>query len=126
MLARRSDGTPTGWPMILMIRDGQLEITTYRKAAKSKALLADDRVCCVVPDPEVPGRGVAIAGRARPWTSEGFLANVGAAEQDSPIPVPDSVRQSVRERLSDEKRMVFRIDVERITALEAWSPDAAV
>ena len=64
MLVRRPDGGPTGYPMTGMLRDGELEITTYRKAAKARYLLADDRVCCVVRDDARPDCGVGLYGHA--------------------------------------------------------------
>ena len=113
MLVRTTAGRPTGYPMTGLFRDGVLQITTYRKAAKARYLLADDRVCCVVPDPERawrrraadrPGRAV---GRVR-----GSPRRHGRTARA--IDVPDEVRATVRDRLESEKRMVFRIDVERI------------
>src|SRR5262245_6157111 len=111
MLVRRPDGGPTGYPMTGMLRDGELEVTTYRKAAKARYMLADDRVCCVVPDPDHPGAGVALHGHARPVEGASFLSGVtgGAAA----IEVPREVRETVRDRVETQKRMVFRIDVVR-------------
>jgi hypothetical protein len=115
LLVRTPAGTPTGYPMTGLCRAGQLEVTTYRKAPKARYLLADDRVCCVVPDPDRLGRGVALYGRARPVESDSFAASVGA--EQAAIDVPDEVRQTVQARLESRKRMVFRIDVERLVEI---------
>jgi hypothetical protein len=111
MIVRRPDGGPTGYPMTGMFRDGELAITTYRKAAKARYLLADDRVCCVVPDPDDRGRGVALYGHAEPAPAGAFMSAVGARDEGAAISVPSEVRETVRDRLESDKRMVFRIEV---------------
>lgn len=118
MLVRGAGGQPMGYPMTGIFRDGALEITSYRKAPKVKHLLADDRVCCVVQHPGVQGRGVAVYGRAVPAAADGFIAETaGAAASNVAITVPDSVRDTVRDRLETQKRMVFRIAIERVDEL---------
>lgn len=112
MLVRTAAGRPTGYPMTGLFGDGVLQITTYRKAAKARYLLADDRVCCVLPDPERPGVGVRLIGRAVPADTTGFAASTGSI--NAAIDVPEEVRATVRDRLENDKRMVFRIDVERV------------
>ena len=120
MIVRRPNGAATGYPMTGRLREGELEITTYRKAAKARYLLADDRVCCVVADPAVEGAGVALYGRARPAPPSGFLANTeDDAGWGDAITVPDTVRETVRERLESDKRMVFRIEIERVADVGA-------
>lgn len=116
MIVRRPDGGPTGYPMTGVFRGGELEISTYRKAAKARYLLADDRVCCVVPDPHRPGRGVAVYGRAEPVDSAAFTSGMSSGD-GGPMHVPDEVRETVRDRLASSKRMVFRIGVERLREL---------
>ena len=117
MLVRTTAGRPTGYPMTGLFSDGTLQITTYRKAAKARYLLADDRVCCVVPDPERAGAGVRLVGRAVP--SEGSEFAASTRSNSAAIDVPDEVRAAVRDRLESNKRMVFRIDVERIEEIGA-------
>ena len=117
MLVRTTAGRPTGYPMTGLFSDGTLQITTYRKAAKARYLLADDRVCCVVPDPERAGAGVRLVGRAVP--SEGSELAASTRSNSAVIDVPDEVRAAVRDRLESNKRMVFRIDVERIEEIGA-------
>ena len=112
MLVRTPAGRPAGYPMTGLLRDGRLEITTYRKAAKARFLRADDRVCCIVPDDAKPGHGVRLIGRAVPGEADGFVASTGAS--GAAIDVPDEVRAMVRDRLDSGKRMVFRIDIERV------------
>jgi hypothetical protein len=123
MLVRRPDGGPTGYPMTGMVRDGELAITTYRKSAKARYLLADDRVCCVVPDPDDPSRGVALYGHARETAVDAFMSAVGSRGDAAAIAVPSEVRETVRNRLESDKRMVFRIDV--VHAREIGAPHAA-
>jgi Pyridoxamine 5'-phosphate oxidase len=114
MIVRRPDGRPTGYPMTGRFRDGELYVSTYRKAAKARYLLADDRVCCVVPDPESPAGGVALYGRAHEAPPDAFLARVPTRERKhADMVVPSSVTATVRDRLDSQKRMVFRISVER-------------
>ena len=115
MLVRRPDGRPTGYPMTGRISGGEMEITTYRKAAKARYLLADGRVCCVVPDPRLPGRGIALRARAEPAPGDAFAEGTRAADPSgAAIAVPAAVRNTVRDRLESGKRMVFRIHAERL------------
>jgi hypothetical protein len=123
MLVRRPDGGPTGYPKTGNLRDGELSLSTYRKAAKSRYLLADDRVCCVVPDPDDPSCGVALYGHARPADADAFMSAVGNRSDDGAIKVPNEVRETVRDRLESDKRMVFRIDV--VDVRETGAPHAA-
>ena len=113
MMVRDAEGRAMGYPMTGMLRDGTLEITSYRKAPKVRHLLADDRVCCVVQDPAAPGRGVAVYGHAVPASADGFVATTRST-QSAAITVPDEVRDTVRDRLESDKRMVFRIEVVRV------------
>jgi hypothetical protein len=106
----RPDDTVIGYPMTGIPRDGAIEFTTYRKAAKARYLAADDRVCVVIVDDDDPASGVALWGRSRLVDPAGFIpAGPGAA----PIDVPDGVIDTVRERLDSGKRLVFRIDLDR-------------
>jgi Pyridoxamine 5'-phosphate oxidase len=112
MIVRRSDGGPTAYPMTGLFRDSTLEITTYRKSAKARFLLADDRVCCVLPDPDHLEHGLALYGRATPAPVDEFARST-TSRTEATMHVPDEVVATVRDRLASQKRMVFRIDVER-------------
>jgi hypothetical protein len=103
-----------------LFHDGALEITTYRKSAKARYLLADDRVCCVVPDPKRSGRGLALYGRASPAPVGEFVGST--TSRGGAMHVPDEVVATVRDRLESQKRMVFRIDVERTRELGRPTP----
>jgi hypothetical protein len=122
MIVRRPDGGPTGYPMTGILRDGELAITTYRKAAKARYLLLDDRVCCVVPDPHAPSRGIALYGHARPAEAGAFMPAVASGHDAPAIAVPSEVRQTVRARLETDKRMMFRIEV--VDVRETGAPNA--
>ena len=76
LIVRRPDGSPTGYPMTGVFHDGDVEFTTYRKAAKVRYLLADDRVCCVVPDP-AGGAAEALWGRAQLVPEDSFACASG-------------------------------------------------
>jgi hypothetical protein len=127
MIVRRPHGRVTGYPMTGIFRDGSIAITTYRKAAKTSYLLADDRVCCVVPDADAPSRGLALYGRATladPSDFPDFLvtdSNPDAASTAAVVPA--EVRAKVRDRLETQKRVAFRIELERI--VEVGGADAA-
>lgn len=110
LVVRRPDGSPTGYPMTGIFHDGDIEFTTYRKSAKARYLLADDRVCCVIPGGAEAG--VAVWGHAVPVPPDAFA---GAARHAGPAPleVPSTVRESVRDALESGKRIVFRVRVER-------------
>lgn len=121
MIVRRYDGGPTGYPMTGLFSDGNLELTMYRKSAKARLLMADDRVCCLLPDPDLPGRGLALYGRAVPAPAGGFASSTTGA-RPGPIDVPDEVLATVRDRLESQKRMVFRVEVERVCELGGGAP----
>jgi hypothetical protein len=111
MLVRRPDGSPTGYPMTGLWRDGDIEFTSYRKAPKARYLAADDRVCLVIPDDSDPTGGVAVWGHARPTEEHGFFD--APKPEGSFIEVPASVAHKVKDRLESNKRMVFRVQIER-------------
>jgi len=109
LFVKRPDDTVIGYPMTGVPRDGAIEFTTYRKAAKARYLAADDRVCVVIVDDD-PASGVALWGRCYRVDSAAFIpARPGAG----PTAVPDAVIDTVRERLDSGKRAVFRIEVDR-------------
>ncbi|HVW42066.1 MAG TPA: pyridoxamine 5'-phosphate oxidase family protein [Amycolatopsis sp.] len=107
LFVRRPDGSPMGYPMTAMVRGGTVEFTTYRKAAKARYLLADDRVCCVVIDNDDPRRATVVSGRARPVDGSTFAEATRAGEARRPV--PQSVRDDVRDRLRTGKRVAFRV-----------------
>ncbi len=110
LFMRRPDDTVIGYPMTGIPRDGAIEFTTYRKAAKARYLAADDRVCAVIVDDDDPASGVALWGRSRLIDPAGFIP---ARPEAGPTDVPDAVIDTVRERLEGGKRVVFRIEVDR-------------
>jgi hypothetical protein len=110
LFMRRPDGTVIGYPMTGIPRDGAIEFTTYRKAAKARYLAADDRVCVVIVDDDDPASGVALWGRSHRIDPAGFIPAIPGA---GPTDVPDAVIDTVRERLEGGKRVVFRIEVDR-------------
>jgi hypothetical protein len=125
LLVRRPDGSPTGYPMTGLCRSGNVEFTTYRKAAKARYLLADNRVCCVIPDENRRGCGIAVWGRAEETDEHGFFSATAAPTTAAPMEVPSSVRRTVQDRLQSNKRMVFRVRVERARSLDSIEvPDA--
>ena len=81
--------------------------------------MADDRVCCVLPDPDEPRRGLALYGRAAPATADGFASSTTSGRRGGrgAIDVPDEVLETVRDRLESQKRVVFRVEVERVREL---------
>jgi hypothetical protein len=106
----RPDNSVVGYPMTGIPRDGAIEFTTYRKAAKARYLAEDNRVCVVIVDDDDPASGLVLWGRSRLVDPAGFIpARPGAA----PIDVPDGVISTVRERLDSGKRLVFRIELDR-------------
>jgi len=107
LFMRRPDGSSIGYPMTGLVRDGVISFTTYRKAAKARYLLADDRVCCVVVDRDNIRRGTIASGRAYPIEGTEFTAATRPGE--SRFAVPTSVTDAVRDRLESGKRMAFRV-----------------
>lgn len=110
LFLRRPDGTVVGYPMTGIPRDGAIEFTTYRKSAKARYLAEDDRVCVLIVEDGAPASGLALWGHSRPVDAAGFIPATPGASRTA---VPDSVIDTVRERLDSGKRLVFRIDVDR-------------
>jgi len=110
LFLKRPDDTVSGYPMTGIPRAGAVEFTTYRKAAKTRYLAADDRVCVVVVEDDDPASGIAFWGRCHRIDAAGFIpARPGAG----PTAVPDDVIDTVRERLESGKRVAFRIELDR-------------
>ncbi len=109
LFMRRPDDTVIGYPMTGTPRDGAIEFTTYRTAAKARYLAADERVCVVIVNDDDPAEGVALWGRSRLIDPAAFIP---ARPEVGPTDVPDAVIDTVRERLEDGKRVVFRIEVD--------------
>ncbi len=110
LFLKRPDDTVVGYPMTGIPRDGAIEFTTYRKAAKARYLAEDDRVCVVIVEYDDSASGVALWGRSRPVDAAGFIPPTPGA---GPIAAPDGIIDTVRERLDSGKRLVFRIEVDR-------------
>jgi hypothetical protein len=114
LFVNRPDGTVGGWPMLSNFRDGQLEFTTYRKSAKTRAVFADPRLCMVVLPPagDDDPRALAVWGVAT--ESDDPLAFLQTNQQGTvPISVPGEIRTNVAARLEGGKRVVFRVAVHR-------------
>jgi Pyridoxamine 5'-phosphate oxidase len=117
LIVRRPDGTPMGYPMTGRWLQGGLEFSTYRKSAKVRYVERDERVCClVVPrDRAKHDRVLAVWGRAgvddasrRRWQE-----SLDDREQKVNVEVPAAVRAKVADRLSTNKRVIIRVEVER-------------
>jgi hypothetical protein len=59
-----------------------------------------------------------VYARAVEAPADGFAAGATSAD-GAAIDVPDEVRDTVRDRLASQQRMVFRLDVERVCPVGA-------
>jgi Pyridoxamine 5'-phosphate oxidase len=117
LVVRRPDGTPMGYPMVGRWQDGALEFSTYRKSAKVRAVERDDRVCClVVPrDRSDDNRVLAVWGHAAMGDAgrQRWQEALNKRDGGAGIEVPAAIRAKVADRLSESKRGILRVDVER-------------
>ncbi|MGD9794630.1 MAG: hypothetical protein AB7V43_14230 [Acidimicrobiia bacterium] len=114
LMVIRSDGTPTGYPMLTAHHEGRLEFTTYRSAAKTRRILANPRLCCVLRTraDEVP-RAIAVWGDAIEAADDGDNFMSRPVDEQPPIVVPGAMRSSVNDRLENGKRMLFKMPIDR-------------
>ena len=111
MIVRRSDGGPTALPddrSVPRRHAGDHDLSQI--SAKARLLLTDDRVCCVLPDPDRSGRGVALYGHAAVVPIGEFVGS-STTRRDGAMHVPDEVLATLHDRLESQKRIVFRINV---------------
>jgi hypothetical protein len=116
LLARRADGSPTGWPMTGLYGDGILQFSTYRKSAKVRIIGADPRVCCLVTAREGVGehRVLEYVGTAEIDTEARAMPTRAQAPGSAPAPtaigtVPDEIAGRAQDRLASGKRGLIRV-----------------
>ncbi len=116
LLARRADGSPTGWPMTGIYADGILQFSTYRKSAKVRMIAADPRVCCLVTAREGLGerRVLEYVGTAAVDTEVREMPSRAQAPGATAAPtaigtVPEEIGQRAQDRLASGKRCLIRV-----------------
>jgi hypothetical protein len=116
LLARRADGSPTGWPMTGIYADGILQFSTYRKSAKVRVIAADPRVCCLVTAREGldEPRVLEYVGTASIDTEARAMPVRAQAPGATPAPtaigtVPEEIGQRAQDRLASGKRCLIRV-----------------
>jgi hypothetical protein len=121
LLARRADGSPTGWPMTGIYAEGVLQFSTYRKSAKVRIIGADPRVSCLVTAREgVDERRVLeYAGTAEIVTDVRSMPVRSQAPGASSAPtaigtVPDDIAGRAQDRLASGKRCLVRVTPIRV------------
>jgi hypothetical protein len=63
LLGLRSDGSPTGWPMVAFYSGDALEFSTYRRSQKVRDYERNPSAGCVIA-PSDSGRALVMQGRA--------------------------------------------------------------
>jgi hypothetical protein len=121
LLARRPDGSPTGWPMTGIYADGVLQFSTYRKSAKVRMMTADPRVCCLVTAREgVDERRVLeYVGTAEVVTDVRTMPERSRAPGAVSAPVaigtvPEEIGRRAQDRLASGKRCLVRVTPIRV------------
>jgi hypothetical protein len=121
LLARRSDGSPTGWPMTGIYADGVLQFSTYRKSAKVRIIAADPRVGCLVTAREGVGerRVLEYVGTAEVVTDVRTMPSRSQAPGSTSAPtaigtVPEDIGQRAQDRLASGKRCLLRVTPVRV------------
>ena len=119
LLARRSDGFPTGYAMTARARtrEGCVDFSTYRASAKVKNLLRDGTAGIVASDEDPSGGRVLFAegpltlldGAA--WTTDEDQPEATGAKLG--VDVPAEIVDKVGRRHQDGKRVVLRVRIER-------------
>jgi hypothetical protein len=113
LLARRSDGFPTGYAMMSRVRDGGVEFSTYRSSAKVRNLLREG-VAGILAAAEAPGDDrVVFAEGAVSVLDGGVWGNGGGAAAAGASPaVPEAIVETVGARHASGKRCVLRVTIE--------------
>jgi hypothetical protein len=114
LMVIRADGSATGYPMLAAHHEGRLEFTTYRSAAKTKRILANPRLCCVLRSrPDEFARAIAVWGDAieAPDDGDNFMSR--PVDEQPPIVVPGAMRSNVNDRLDAGKRTLFKMPIDR-------------
>jgi hypothetical protein len=117
LIARRRDGTPTGWPMTpLYPGDGNLYFNSYRQAIKVRVVENDPRVCCLVMGAD--GRTLEVTADVELVTDPERLAPLAdRALRDDGFTSPANVAKT-RDRLRSGKRCLMLLHPRRLR----WLP----
>lgn len=108
LVARRRDGSPTGWPMtVLSPGDGHLYFNTYGSSAKAKMIARDPRVAFLLIGDTRAVEVVADAARIDDAGERLALADRVVRKEG----VPDEVVERTRDRLRTGKRILLRMIV---------------
>ena len=109
LLTRRPDGAPTIHPMTGFFADGRVTMTTYRKSAKARNVVRDERASCLVVNGygHADVRGALVRGRGR--LREGSMA-VPADSASAAPKISDGVTARVAERMASGKRVFLDVE----------------
>jgi len=119
LLGTRADGSPTGWPMVGLHRDGALEFSTYRRSQKVRDLGRNPVTACVVA-PADGTRALAVRG-----TAEIVAADPGTVAEPAPsdVRVEPEIAARARARLASGQRVVVRVTPTAATWVPGWTAE---
>ena len=122
LLGTRSDGSPTGWPMVGLYPGGALEFSTYGTSQKVRDFARNPAAACVVA-PVDGERALVLRGTCS--VVEGQHApRTAATSPPVDVPVADGIAEGAQARMRSGKRVVLRFvpDGAKFVAGYATSP----
>jgi hypothetical protein len=119
LLGTRADGSPTGWPMVGLHRDGALEFSTYRRSQKVRDLERSPAAACVVA-PVDGTRALAVRG-----TAEVVAADPDATADRTPtdVRVEPEIAARARARMASGQRVVVRVVPTEARWVPGWTAE---
>jgi pyridoxamine 5'-phosphate oxidase-like protein len=118
LLATRTDGSPTGWPMVGLYPGGALEFSTYGRSRKVLDLTRNPEACCVVA-PVDSDRALILRGTAAVVDGQ-HEPSTGGDDVRSDINVADGIGERARERMKSGKRVVIRFTPTSASFVPGW------
>lgn len=130
IFAFRSDGSPTGWPMTSEYLDGELTMSTYAKAVKTRVLASAGHLTAVVVQREGGNVADAVAFSApvqvrQPGSGGPTSRSANQAPGEAALEVPAEIKAGVDRAEASGKRVVLSVRAEdmvvrfRLGALDA-------
>ena len=107
----KPDGSPQASPVWVDYVDGKVLINSAEGRRKDKNVKADPRVAISITDPENPYRCLMIRGTVAEVVTEGADAHIDKMAKKY------LDKDSYPFRTPDEVRVIYKIDVDRVTAM---------
>ena len=121
LLGTRTDGSPTGWPMVGLYPGGALEFSTYATSQKVKDFARSPAAACVVA-PLDDERALVLLGSCTPVAGQ-HEPSTGGINPPSDVRVADGIAEGARARMQSGKRVVLRFAPESAAFVPGWAAE---